>query len=721
MPIVFSTTLFLAAALLMLVQPLCARMVLPSLGGTPSVWNTCLLFFQSGLLAGYGYAHLSALWLRGVQRVILHLALLVVAWSFLPIEMPRPVSPPAHPALWLLQALIVGVALPFVVIAGSGPLLQRWFADGRFGNPYFLYVASNAGSFAGLLAYPLLVEPWLTLAEQAQWWSWGYLALLAATLLCGVALWPARGIAVEPGSQAQLGNQTPPAPPPRWRERLRWLLLALTPSSLLLSVTNYVTTDIAAIPLLWVVPLALYLLTFTMVFSARSIIPNQIVARWQPLAVLVLMLLFVREATDPLPLVLLLHLLCFFWIALGCHGELARSKPAPAHLTEFYFWLALGGALGGACNTLVAPLVFTSYAEYPLMIAVAAALGTRGSASTWTRWDWLGPACLGGLTALLITISRQSHFDPTINMLVAYVAPLAGCYLLQSRPWRFGLAVGAVLFASQLDPGVHGRAAVRMRSFYGVHRVTEQDGMRRLVHGNTVHGQQFLFGPKRREALAYYHATGPIGRMLTELEGDQRRQRVGLIGLGTGSLAAYAQPGQRWTFFEIDPTVVQLARDSGLFTFLKDSRGEIDYVVGDARLTLTQTSDKFGLLIVDAFGSDAIPWHLLTREALQLYRQRLQGDGILAFHISNRYVDLEPVLAEHAREMGLAATIIKDLDQDAVARHPGKMASIWLFMAPQKISLKSGEFASAEPQRRPNLRPWTDDFVNLLPVLRLDP
>src|SRR5262245_36182219 len=407
MPILFAITVFLAAALLMLVQPLCARIVLPSLGGTPSVWNTCMLFFQTGLVAGYSYAHISARCLRGFQSVMLHLALLAAAWVLLPIELPRPDAPPSQPALWLLQALVGGVALPFVVIAGSGPLLQRWFADGRFGNPYFLYVASNLGSFAGLLAYPLLVEPWLTLEAQRQWWRWGYVALLAATVLCGSAVWNSGKVTTISPSHPDTPSLPHPVTP-SWTQRLRWLLLAMAPSSLLLSVTNYVTTDIAAIPLLWVVPLALYLLTFTMVFAAQPVIPFPTVAYWQPLAVIVLILLFVREATDPLPLVLLLHLLGFFWITLGCHGELARTKPEPAHLTEFYFWLSLGGALGGACNTLVAPLIFTSYAEYPLMIAVAAALATTGSAPRWTRWDWVGPACLASLTALLIVVGRRS-------------------------------------------------------------------------------------------------------------------------------------------------------------------------------------------------------------------------------------------------------------------------------------------------------------------------
>ncbi len=730
MSILFACTLFLAAALLMLVQPLCARVVLPGMGGTPNVWNTCMLFFQTGLLIGYGYAHWSSRWLRGWPRVAGHLTLLLLAWLMLPIALPRPETPTRMPTLWLLQTLGVGVALPFVVIAGSGPLLQRWFADAHLGNPYFLYVASNAGSFTGLLAYPLIVEPWLTLEEQSQWWRWGYLVLLAATMLCGSAVW--RRVA-RPKSSKGVADSTPfedsERATPRWRQRSRWLLLALVPSSLLLSVTNYLTTDIAAIPLLWVVPLALYLLTFMVVFAARPIIPQRIVNRWLPLAVIVLMLLFVREAADPLLPVLALHLLGFFWIALGCHGELAQSKPAPAHLTEFYFWLALGGALGGACNTLLAPLVFSSYAEYPLMIAVAAALRPnpkRGQdllhsevlSPFRVRWDWLAPACLAGATALAIMLSSRLRLDPTVNMMVAYLLPLAACYLLQSRPLRFGLSVAAVLFASQLDPGVHGRASVRMRSFYGVHRVTEQDGMRRLVHGNTVHGQQFVYPAKRREALAYYHATGPIGRLFTALEKDPRLQRVGLVGLGAGSLAAYAQTGQRWTFFEIDPSVVHLARDSGLFTFLHDSHGELSYVVGDARLTLQQSSKKFGLLVIDAFGSDAIPWHLLTREALQLYRQRLQEDGILAFHISNRYVDLEPVLADHARAMGLTCTLAEDLQREAIALNPGKLASTWLFLAAQRIELGPVAFRTRTARPLPGLRPWTDDFVNLLQVLR---
>lgn len=711
MPFLFGCTLFLSAALLMLVQPLCARQILPALGGTPNVWNTCLVFFQTGLLAGYGYAHWSARGLGIKGSVLVHLALLAVAFAMLPIHLPRPATTPDMPVAWLLQALLTGVAVPFAVIAASGPLLQRWFAAGDFGNPYPLYVASNAGSFAGLLAYPFLVEPLLTLPEQSDWWRWGCLGLVAATLMCGLVLLPRR---IEPGNPSLPKD---PPPPVSWRERFRWLILAFVPSSLLLSVTNYLTTDIAAMPLLWIVPLALYLLTFVLVFSARPIFPHALSTRWQPLAVIVLMLLLLREASEPLLLVLLLHLAGFFWIALACHGELSRSRPDSRHLTEFYLWLAVGGALGGTFNTLIAPMVFSTYAEYPLMIAAAAALRPSADATRFDRSDGIVTVALGFATCLLILLSAWLELDAALKVFFVYLAPLVTCYLLQHRPLRFGLAVGAVLLASSMDPGIHGRAAVRMRSFFGVHRVTEHQGMRRLVHGNTVHGQQFLDAKKSRQPLAYYHESGPIGWLLKDMKQNSRLQRVGLVGLGAGALAAYAQPRQRWTFLEIDPTVVHIARDSGLFTFLRDSRGELDFVVGDARLTLQRETDTFGMLILDAFGSDAIPWHLLTREALQLYRLRLQDDGILAFHISNRYVNLEPVLANHAADMGLECTVAQDLATDTLAQHPGKLPSIWLFLAKRRVVMDGAPFHQHRGRADPNARRWTDDFANLIQVL----
>lgn len=722
MQFLFASTLFLSAALLMMIQPLCARLMLPVLGGTPNVWNTCMLFFQTGLLLGYGYAHWNARWLMNRWTVIVQIVLLTAGFWLLPIHVPRPPGPPEQPLFWLLGTLGAAIAVPYVVLAGTGPLLQRWFAAGDFGNPYFLYAASNAGSFAGLLAYPLAIEPWLTLGEQSDGWRWGYVVLMAMTVACGIAIRKSSApVVLAPSERSH--SETPIG----WQQRLRWLLLALTPSSLLLSVTNYVTSDLAAVPLLWIVPLALYLLTFTLAFASRQMIPHALMIRVQPLAVVVLMLLLLREATTPLLAVIVLHLLGFFWLAMVCHSELARTKPPPAHLTEFYFWLALGGALGGAFNTLIAPLIFTGYAEYPLFIAVAAALKPSAEVSRPSFRDAILPAILGAATAALIVLSRHWQLEPTLTVLVVYAAPLVACYMLQHNSMQFSLAVAAVFLASWLDPGIHGPSAYRTRSFFGVHRVTEQNGMRRLIHGNTVHGQQFLDPVRRREPLSYYHRTGPIGQLLTGLRGDPRLDRVGIVGLGAGSLAAYAESGQHWTFFEIDPAVARIARDAALFTFLRDSRAKesIDIVLGDARLTLQQSDEQFGVLVIDAFGSDAIPWHLLTREALELYRARLQPGGVLAFHISNRYVDLEPVLANHAHAWRWYAGVIEDRFKTPERpnegnagddRFPGKMESIWLFLAARREHLGQLDMKSA--REAPNLRVWTDDFANLLEVLR---
>jgi spermidine synthase len=713
--ILFAVTLLVSAGLLMVVQPLCARMLLPVLGGTPAVWNTCMVFFQAGLLAGYGYAHLTSRWLPGAGQRLLHLVVVAAAALTLPAVISAPATPPGLPAAWLLTALLVSVGLPYVVVASTAPLLQRWFADAGSANPYVLYAASNAGSFLGLLAYPLVVEPALTLAEQAEGWRWGFLGMTALTAACALGSWRGRA-----GERAGAAAGTSVI---SWPARLRWLLLALAPSSLLLSVTGYLTTDIAPVPLLWIIPLALYLLTFTMVFAARVLIPHAAVLRVLPAVLIVLMLLLLYGANEPLWLVLGLHLLGFFWLALACHGELARTRPPARHLTEFYLWVALGGVLGGAFNALVAPLVFTSYVEYPLMLVLVAALrpaGPETEAGGLRAWqsEWQFPVILGGATAAAILFTRLGGSAAAGVAALIYAVPLVVCYLVQFNVRRFALALAAVLLASALDPGVHGAADYRARSFFGVHRVSSSGGMRRLIHGNTQHGVQFLDAAKRHIPLAYYHPTGPIGRLLTAWRDDPRRRRVGLVGLGAGALAAYAQPGDSWTFFEIDPDVVYIARDSGLFTYLPDKREQVGVVVGDARLTLQQTEEKFGLLVIDAFGSDSIPVHLLTREAMELYRSRLQPGGVLAVHISNRYVNLEPVLASHAEAQGLVCYVVEDLSASSVT-YPGKSPSVWAFLAARRQDLGEGELPGLRPAEiDPDLREWTDHYTNLLRVLR---
>lgn len=711
---VFAFTLCAGAGLLFCVQPLCAKMLLPVLGGNPAVWNTCMVFFQGGLLAGYGFAHVGPRHLGMVGHGLLHLAGLVLAASLLPIAMETQAASPEMPVLWLLQSLTLGVGLPFFFVAATSPLLQKWFSR-TSRDPYFLYAASNLGSFLGLLLYPLAIEPTWTLAEQSRLWTWGYVLLVSLSLVCFLSVLKRREADSPAATESPPGCHAPTA----WT-RLRWLGLALVPSSLMLSVTNYLTTDIAPIPLLWLAPLGVYLLTFTLVFARKPLLPHRLAVRWMPLTVVVLAFLYLSEATAPMLLILALHLAGFFWLALVCHGELARTRPSTEHITEFYLWLALGGVLGGILNALIAPLVFSSLVEYPVMLVAAclmrpSARQLRGDPTPpGTLGNWAWPIAVGAGSAFTVLLAPRiispSTFPPGVAMAgVIFLGPLLAFYCLQERPLRFGLSLAAVLAASAFYPSVYGPSSYRVRGFFGVHRVTEKDGRRILVHGNTIHGVQILGSPEPR---GYYEKDGPFGRLLRPLSGDRRLDRVGIIGLGAGAMAAYPTRGQHWTFFEIDPAVVQIASNPDLFTYLKDAanRGaQIDIKIGDGRTSLRNHREKFGMLVIDAFGSDSIPLHLLTREAVQLYLERLDERGLLVFHISNRYLDLEPVLANVAAEREAPLAVV-------AGEIPGKSA--WLAMA--RVQEDFGKLPIPWGPARPDPRigVWTDDFSNLVRVFR---
>ena len=729
--VLFTLTLFLSAALLFAVQPMFAKMVLPLLGGSPATWITSLLFFQAALLAGYAYAHWSYRWLGPRRQSVVHGLLLVVGAVFLPVAVPNGWVPPAtaNPVGWLLLLLVVAVGLPFFVVSSTTPLLQRWLAGTRLAgaeDPYFLYRASNLGSMLALLAYPAVIEPRLRLADQGRLWTGGYLCLVALTAACAVASW--RSPVVREGDSAE-DHSSPPPEPIGAARRARWLALAFVPSSFMLGVTSYVTADIAPVPLLWIVPLALYLLSFIVVFSRTPFALYGLMVQLQPLLVLQLVLLLLLDVTEPVLVVVAVHLAAMFVSAVVCHGRLAADRPPAGQLTEFYLWVAVGGALGGLFNAVVAPVAFDTVVEYPLAIVGACLLRPRTpKADDETRAARLVDHVLaatgaGMLAVFLLAVGRAVGTGRVVTELAAFVPALVLCAFFAGRPVRFGLAVAAVLVAGSLPLLPEPDTLYADRSFFGVLRV-EGDGaarLHRLVHGNTTHGAQSTDPGRRLEPLAYFHRTGPVGDVLAEAPAAASTSEVAVIGLGTGSMACHGRPGQRWTFYEIDPAVERVARDPRLFTYLRDCPPAADVVLGDARLSLARApSGRFGVIVLDAFNSDAIPVHLLTREALALYLDKLADGGVIAMHVTNRYLDLRPVAGDLARDAGLVALVGEDLDLTRPEREAGKAASVWVVMGrrPSDLGQLGDDRRWSPPPRRPGSRVWTDDFSNLLGALK---
>lgn len=724
MLILYGTTALLSAALLFLVQPMFARLALPLLGGAPAVWNTALVFYQAALLAAYGYAHAATGRLGVARQALFHLLLLGLPFVFLPIGIPAGWAPPveANPAGWLLALLAASVGVPFFVVATSAPVLGAWFArarDPRATDPYGLYGVSNLGSLAALVAYPALVEPALTLRAQARLWAAGYAALALLWVACALGLWRV-GVAESPPEPA-LGDG---AGPPGALRRLRWVGLAAVPSSLMLSVTTYLGTDVAAVPLLWVIPLALYLATFVLVFSPVGPVLHRVAGALLPLVLLPLVMALAGGANEPIALLIPLHLATLFLAALVCHGALAGDRPSPRHLTGFYLWLAAGGALGGALTALLAPLVFTAIAEYPVALVLACLLGARPDpGGTPRRWlpDVALPLGLGALTAALVAAGQTG--SARIGPEVMFGLPALLCLAFVRRPLRFGLGIAAILLASGLYRGEEGRVLHAERSFFGVHRVTLDPSGRYvlLLHGTTLHGMQSLDPARRREPLAYFHREGPVGDVMAVWRNAATWRTAAVVGLGAGSITCHGRADERWLFYEIDPAVARIARDPRYFTFVRDCPPAIEIVLGDARRSLAAAGEaRYGLIVLDAYSGDAPPVHLLTREALALYRDRLAPKGLLLFNVSNRHLDLEPVLADLARDAGLVAVLRPDTAVGAAERAAGRMPSRWVVMAQETASLGALlTDARWRPVRgRARAAVWTDDFSGLVPLIR---
>jgi hypothetical protein len=682
----FAVTLLLSAALLFLVEPMVAKMILPRLGGTPAVWNTCMVFFQAVLLAGYAYAHAAPRWLGTRRHAWFHVALLLAPLAVLPIGLAGGAPPStANPVWWLLGLLLVSAGLPFFMLSTSGPLLQAWFAGTRHPaakDPYFLYAASNLGSMTALLAYPVLIEPNLALGDQSRLWMAGYVALIALTAGCTLAAWRAAAPPAPPAEHDAVAADQPPATAPGVGLRLRWVALALVPSSLMLGVTTHLTTDVAPVPLLWILPLALYLLSFIIAFSRLPALVQTVFYWLLPVVIVLVFTLPGFEEWLPLWAVLLLHLVALLLICTVCHGELARARPPTRHLTEFYFWLSLGGVLGGVFNALVAPVLFDRVVEYPLAAVLVCFLVPHLRLRN------------GGTAA-----SEKPVRSPLLPL--------------------FGLAVTAAWLGVLLLPDVDD-VLYRDRSFFGVYRVERvaRPGINELWSGSTLHGRQFTDPARRDVPLTYYHRDGPIGQVFREFSGPRAKRRVAVVGLGIGTLASYARAGQEWTFYEIDPAVVRLAHDQRYFTYLADCRRRgvrVKIVLGDARLRLEDAAGRYGLLVLDAFNSDAVPVHLLTREALRLYLARLADGGILAVHVSNRYVNLVPVTGALARDAGIIGAYQSDDGDSPTWRN----ASTWVVLTcrPEHLGqlLKNKAWRPLPAESAGAV--WTDDYSNVFRFL----
>lgn len=727
--LLFAGTLFVSALLMFALQPMFGKLLLPLLGGTPAVWNTCMVFYQTLLFGGYLYAHWLSHNVEGQRQIQIHTALLVFSLFALPVALPSDPTPPTegNPTLWLIWTLFLAIGLPFFVVSTTAPLLQKWFSHlGHHSSddPYYLYAASNAGSLLALLSYPFLIEPNIGLAEQRLFWSVGYGLLGALILFCALTLWRSWPEAAE--EEQQESTEPEPAEALATSQQLHWLALALVPSSLLLGLTQYISTDIAAVPLLWILPLTLYLLSFILVFSkwADKIQPVMLAA--QPAVLLVFIAYsFINPAVLPYWLDLVLHCLAFFLAVMVCHGELAKHRPHTRHLTRYYLVMSFAGMLGGLFNTFVAPFVFNAVYEYPIMIVAALLLRPGFFQGRWLLQAIFPITLL--ITGLSLYASSDNLFD-YLDLIGGALILLAGLtYSVRHSPFGLGLLTAVILVFSI---GLHSMASSTLyqeRSFFGVLSVRETiipdenkrpEKVHEIYHGTTKHGAERLIASHITTPLTYYSRPGPIGQLFAEFDGENQNWRIGAVGLGAGALACYSKPGQDWLFYEIDPLVVQVAQDKTWFHYLERCNPQAQMIVGDARLSLDKEADhSFDLLIMDAFSSDAVPTHLLTREAIELYFSKLKDGGLLAFHITNRHLALKNVLADHADHLHLAG-LLQEFKTDGSL--PLVVNTDWVVLSKQPQRLQALQQSRlGHWQKLPltfGLQPWTDDFTHIIGI-----
>jgi hypothetical protein len=739
----FTLTTFLSALLLFAVQPMFAKMVLPVLGGSPSVWSVSIFFFQAALLVGYLYAHL--LISKAPQHLtgLIHLVVCLVAFICLPIGMVGWLGdPPAgEPYLWQLGMFAASIGLPFMAVSANAPLLQAWFArtgHPNAGDPYFMYAASNLGSLIALLGYPFFLEPAFGLSQLSHFWAYGYALLVLAIVASFFLMRGAQAGGVPETVAATPAGEAVSAEAPTLANRLSWIGLAFVPAALLTAFTVHITTDVASAPQLWVIPLAIYLLTFVLVFRDRPLISREALL-FLHLVALAIGLIALSFQTHDWFIISGTGVVAFFTTAMLAHRTLYDARPAPQHLTEFYLWMSFGGALGGMFTALVAPKLFSEIYEYPLLLAASMAcrpgalnLGRdREKAKDELVMLWLIAAVgllviwwlptLAGYLRLPLSLTQLGP-TPLIVMLLAAVLLVN----VNHAPRQL-VAAALMAFALVTLPSAVRQAdsQITQRSFFGVYRVSDspETGYRTLVHGTTLHGAQRVVDEDGQPVddtvpTTYYYPESPMGQTIAKrrevLAAKNEKGHYGIVGLGTGSSACHKREGETWKFFEIDPTVINIAKNPKNFTFITKCQPDIDIAIGDARLTIKKEPDaSFDLFIIDAFTSDAIPVHMLTKEAVELFLKKLKPEGVVLLHTSNRYLDLNSVLAAIQKELppGTAGIAMHDNGGEGY----GQSGSSVVVFAKSAEALQPYRSLQGVSELEDNgLRAWTDDFSDIV-------
>ena len=764
----YTATTFLSALLLFSVQPMFAKMVLPVLGGSPSVWAVAIFFFQAALLVGYCYAHFLIAHASTPATGVIHLCVCLLAFLALPIGLPSGWSEPptGEPYLWQIGLFTVAIGLPFLAVAANAPLLQAWFA--RTGHPhghdpYFLYAASNLGSLIALLSYPFILEPAFGLKELSRLWTLGFLLLVVALALVFVVMRTcqsesgreaAAGFPAAAGGEAEVGTGVPP----KWMDRLGWIGLALVPAALLTAFTTHVTTDVASAPLLWVLPLSLYLLTFVLVFREKPLIPREALLWLHLAAVAVALLALSQTKHETWFLTAATGVAVFFTSAMVAHRTLYEARPAARYLTEYYLWMSFGGALGGLSAALIAPKIFSEVFEYPLLLALSMACRPGVFDAAALRRV---AASITALAARVVSVPERWRGGEMTdqdkqNVLVLWLIAAGGILAIYWLPWavtKLRLNVGewgstpvvvalliVVLLAEFRRPPRQFMAALLLfcalvwlpsavkrgdaqRSYFGVYRVqTADDGAyHTLIHGTTLHGAQRIRDDEGNAVddptpATYYYENSPIARTIGKVRErlGEKKGRYGVTGLGAGSLACHSKEGEAWRFFEIDPVIIGIAKNPRYFTFLEHCQPQTDIVLGDARLTMAkEANDSFDIIIVDAFSSDAVPVHLMTAEALRLYLDKVKPDGIVLLHISNRYLDLDSVLGATIKVLPGAFGILVS-DDTADGSYAQSTSTVALFAKTSEALEPFRAFEGVAELADGGLKPWTDDYSDIL-------